>query len=86
MKQKLFLALIAGAFLLVMTRAVEAGGKCETTDECEFLYQCTEDVCEHKSLFPITAAEVLGTILVCLLNSVATGGGVGAGAVFVPWI
>ena len=62
------------------------GSSCKANSDCPDLHSCIEDVCAHKNLFPITAREVFGSLLILLMNALLTAGGVGAGAAYVPYI
>jgi len=66
--------------------SVETGDACQITDDCPSLHSCTNNICVHKSLFPITAREVIGTIIILTMNALLTAGGVGGGAAYVPYI
>jgi len=72
--------------LLTIISASETGDTCQTTDDCPSLHSCTDNICVHKPLFPITAREVIGTIIILTMNALLTAGGVGGGAAYVPYI
>jgi len=78
--------IIALSFILVIATASQTGDACETQDDCPSLHSCTDNICVHKKLFPITAREVIGTIIILVMNALLTAGGVGGGAAYVPYI
>lgn len=45
---------------------------------------CTNNVCVHKSVMPITGIEIGGTIILPLLLGFANNGGVGGGGLIIP--
>ena len=77
------------AFLLVvfvaLSSASQTGSSCKYDSDCPVLNTCQQNTCVHRPLFPPTAREVLGTLLIVSLNSILTAGGVGGGAAYVPF-
>ena len=74
--------------IVIVTNAElsKTGSECVTTSDCPDLHSCINQICVHKTLFPITAREVFGTIIILSLNALLTAGGVGAGAAYIPYI
>ena len=81
----LLLTLIFTALFAIATTA-ETGDICQTDDQCPALHSCTDSVCIHKTLFPLSAREIIGTALILFMSSLLTAGGVGGGAAYVPYI
>jgi len=90
MNKTFLLFIFLGLFTLGLT--TRTGSPCQVTEDCPDLHECEEDegyvgtVCVHKPLFPITAREVIGSLIIIFLNSLLTAGGVGAAAAYVPYI
>jgi len=85
--------LLSFTLLAAVAWSAETGAFCTIEDDCPVLHNCLSSdtnpnvkTCVHKPLFPITAREVIGTIINVFLNALLTAGGVGAGAAYVPYI
>ena len=86
MKKLHLIILYAALLTLTVSSAAETGDSCQTVDDCPSLHSCENHICVHKDLFPITAREVIGTIIILTMNALLTAGGVGGGAAYVPYI
>ena len=84
--KKLYFLIFSLAFFTFISSASETGDSCQIVEDCPSLHSCVENICVHKTLFPITAREVIGTIIILVMNALLTAGGVGGGAAYVPYI
>jgi len=83
--RRLFLILTLTVIFTLATTS-ETGDSCQITDDCPSLHSCIDNICTHKTLFPLTAREVVGTFIILFMSSLLTAGGVGGGAAYVPYI
>ena len=60
-------------------------GVCTHDNDCLSLQHCVQSECFAKDLFPLTPQEVLGTILIAIVNSIATSVGIGGGEFLTPY-
>jgi len=86
MKNKPFSLLILLFTIISIASTTETGDACQVTDDCPALHSCSENICVHKDLFPITAREVIGTMIILTMNALLTAAGVGGGAAYVPYV
>jgi len=81
-KKVIFVSLLLFTILYKETLASEL--TCEVNDDCPALNECTNNICQHKPLFPLTFREILSTIIIMILSGVANAGGLGGGALLSP--
>mmetsp|Transcript_34657 Transcript_34657/g.31271 ORF Transcript_34657/g.31271 Transcript_34657/m.31271 type:complete len:118 (+) Transcript_34657:58-411(+) len=58
--------------------------QCELDEDCKTLYNCINNECIHKDLFPLTSREIFSTILIMVISGFANSGGLGGGALLSP--
>ena len=56
----------------------------ESSQQCPTLHICEDGYCVHKDIFPLTARETIGTIILMILAGIANAGGLGGGALLTP--
>ena len=49
------------------------------TSSCPSLHNCIDEFCIHKSVFPITTREAVGSFIAVLVSGLANSGGIGGG-------
>ena len=59
---------------------------CLVNEECSYLNFCVLNECQHKSFFPPTNTELLGTLYVFIASSMSNAGGMGGGGMIPPII
>lgn len=59
---------------------------CQNNSDCPRLHECHAGSCQHKSLFPLSAWEVLGSVLVFLCLSLGVAAGIGGSLILFPII
>jgi len=81
---KVYLWLAFLALSLSVAHAAQSQD-CEKA-ECPSLYEydCITETCVHKEIFPMTAREIFGTILIIIFSGLCTSGGMGGGGVYTP--
>jgi len=86
--KKTFLHLLFTICILfsISASATETGDSCKLNEDCPSLHSCTNNICVHKKLFPLTGREVGSTIVIVIIGSLLIAGGVGGGAAYVPYI
>ena len=60
------------------------GLSCNGTLSCPTLYECVNDACVHKSPFPPTQREIIGSILIVFFGGLANAGGMGGTFAILP--
>ena len=66
-------------FLLFMVTSLA----CDMNSDCDYDFECKNNECVHKSLFPITSFEIIGSLLILITSGLANAAGIGGGALFV---
>lgn len=61
-------------------------GNCSSNSDCSIQYVCTEGTCAHKELFPLSSLDILFTVIATFVNGLGTAGGVGEGALIIPYL
>lgn len=61
-------------------------GTCTVDSDCKTQFVCTDGECVHKSLFPLSGLDILVTVIVTISNGLGTSGGVGEGALLIPYL
>ena len=56
---------------------------CQQDSDCSTYSICRDGECQHKSLFPIGGAEVLGSFMILVASGLANAGGIGGGPLMV---
>ena len=66
--------------------ALYQGQTCSQDSDCGgSLYMvCKEQMCSHKTIFPLTGIEVLGTVVLTVFMALAVMSGIGGGGIIVP--
>ena len=59
---------------------------CKDDSDCNTPYEYCNEICTHKSVFPVLKFEFLGVALLGILVALASSGGIGGGEVIVPTI
>jgi hypothetical protein len=61
------------------------GHTCTLTADCSPPYTiCTDNLCQHKGVFPLTWLEIAGLVILGFTAVIAVTAGVGGGALFTP--
>jgi len=68
----LIIFVLASAEELCQIQGGEDGTKIEI---CPDLHHCVKGICVHKSIFPLSKKEMIGTILIMLVSGLANAGG-----------
>lgn len=88
MKTKLYLSLLIFFLLagsIITTNQSLLDKTCSSDSNCDPPYIiCSENICQHKTLFPIQWKEIIGIICTVLILMIATIGGIGGGSFLVP--
>lgn len=66
--------------LLLLTTALA----CQSSSDCGRLEECHSGECQHKGLWPLSAWEVVGSVLVLLCLSCGIAAGIGGGLLVFP--
>jgi uncharacterized membrane protein YfcA len=78
-----FILLVIAAVLVEQAFSqVEADIQCTDSSQCMALYECVNQECVHKDLFPLTAREIITMVLLVLIAGPAHG--LGAGSIMQP--
>lgn len=54
------------------------------TDDCPNQYNCVENVCKHKDIFPLNGKEIAASLLIMVVAGLANSGGIGGGSILSP--
>ena len=57
---------------------------CDLNNSCPILYECIESICTHKSPYPPSAREIIGSILLIIFLGMANVGGLGGSFIASP--
>ena len=57
---------------------------CDPDNLCPILYECIESMCTHKSPFPTSAREIIGSILLIIALGMSTAGGMAGSFIASP--
>ena len=71
--------------LLALTTCQTEGDSCKSDADCPSFNLCINFVCTHQGLTPISLQLIFSTIFISIICAFAVAGGVGVGAVFVPF-
>ncbi|KAM3128990.1 hypothetical protein pb186bvf_018907 [Paramecium bursaria] len=55
----------------------------QCAEQCKFLYECIEGICQHKNFWPPTFIELIGILLTGVFSGFASLAGIGGGGIMV---
>lgn len=64
------------------TTSIETDGT--LTDDCPGQYNCVDQICVHKDIFPLNGKEIACSILIMGIAGLANSGGIGGGSILSP--
>ncbi len=72
--------------LILFTIGINAQTQDCVESECPslFVYDCEQETCVHKGIFPLTFREIFGAILIVIFSGLLTSGGMGGGGIYTP--
>jgi len=75
-------------YLLLVCFAVSLNAQSQDCVETEcpslYVYDCEQETCVHKGIFPLTFREIFGAILIIIFSGLLTSGGMGGGGIYTP--
>jgi len=75
-------------YLLLVCLAVSLNAQSQDCIETEcpslYVYDCEQETCVHKGIFPLTFREIFGAILIIIFSGLMTSGGLGGGGIYTP--
>mgnify|MGYP000854674256 CR=1 FL=1 len=93
MPLKIWIVLFTFLAVLALTEAkgLASGAACTEDSQCQEFYECKEKdgalTCNHKAIFPNPDSKELGGMYLSIIaNALINAAGIGAGALFVPYL
>jgi len=71
--------------LLVVSLNAQSQEAC-VEEECSsmYVYDCAQQKCVHKDIFPLTFREIFGAVVIIIFSGLLTSGGMGGGGIYTP--